>query len=114
MIETQKEFDCILVDSHIDNSDGLTICENCSLELGEGADCSNCQIDCLKRTVEGLRKVVIAAKQADKILVPYWMGKEFGEKPTDKQIYNAIAGLNIALTKAEVPDWFTETDGENS
>lgn len=71
MIETRKEFDCILVDSHIDNDDGLTICENCGLELGEGWDCGNCQIDGLKRTVEGLRKVVIAAKQADKVLIPY-------------------------------------------
>lgn len=58
-------------------------------------------------TIEALRKVARAAKQADKILMPYWMGSEFGEKPTDKEIYSAIADLNQALAKLEA-DWITE------
>jgi hypothetical protein len=64
------------------------------------------RLDGLYQTIEALRDVARAAKRADKILLPYWMGPEFGEKPTDKQIYGAIADLNQVV--AALPDWLTD------
>ena len=55
MIETKEEFDRIMFFSHVDDSDGIEVCDACLMQIGEHDDCHSCRIYRLKATIEKMR-----------------------------------------------------------